>query len=257
VAAHQAGLALQPPRLEVRDRAAGWRTLVDDIGVPVGRPQTIVVDLDRRLLAGPAPTEVRIVTNMRIYWDEILVGTPVDARHVTVGRLDPSTARLRWRGFSLEVSPDGRQPTVYDYDRVTTESPWKTPPGRYTREGDVRPLLTRVDDAFVVARPGDEIALSFDASQIGALPAGSTRTFLLFADGFSKEMDINSASPDRVDPLPFHAMTHYPYAQPEHYPDSPALRRYQREYNTRVVVAPVPPLDLANGRIGAGAGTRP
>jgi hypothetical protein len=257
VAAHQAGLALQPPRLEVRDRAAGWRTLVDDIGVPVGRPQTIVVDLDRRLLAGPAPTEVRIVTNMRIYWDEILVGTPADARHVTVGRLDASTARLRWRGFSLEVSPDGRQPTVYDYDRVTTESPWKTPPGRYTREGDVRPLLTRVDDAFVVARPGDEIALSFDASQIGALPAGSARTFLLFADGFSKEMDINSASPDRVDPLPFHAMTHYPYAQPEHYPDSPALRRYQREYNTRVVVAPVPPLDLANGRIGAGAGTRP
>ena len=39
VAAQQAGLALQPPRLEVRDRGA-WRTIVDNIGVPVGRPQT-------------------------------------------------------------------------------------------------------------------------------------------------------------------------------------------------------------------------
>ena len=72
--------------------------------------------------------------------------------------MDPSIARLRWRGFSLERSPDGRQPTGYDYDRVTIESPWKTPPGQYTREGDVRPLLTGVDDQFVIARPGDEIA---------------------------------------------------------------------------------------------------
>ena len=36
------------------------------------------------------------------------------------------------------------------------------------------------------------------------------RTFLLYADGFSKEMDINSASPDAVGPLPFHGMTALP-----------------------------------------------
>jgi len=30
-------------------------------------------------------------------------------------------------------------------------------PGRYTREGDVRELLLRPDDMFVVARPGDDI----------------------------------------------------------------------------------------------------
>src|SRR5262249_34416053 len=142
--------------------------------------------------------------------------------------------------------------TMFDYDRVTTDSPWKTPPGRYTREGDVLPLLTRVDDRFVIARPGDEIALSFDGRLAGALPAGMTRTFLLYADGFSKEMDVNSPSPDRVDPLPFHAMTRYPYGPREQYPDTAGTRRYQRDYNTRVVVAPLPPLDLldahADGR---------
>ena len=49
---------------------------------------------------------------------------------------------------------------------------------------------------FVIAKPGDEIALAFDAPRLPPLPDGWTRTFLLLADGFSKEMDINSASPD-------------------------------------------------------------
>ena len=43
---------------------------------------------------------------------------------------------------------------------------------------------------FVVSRAGDEIALSFDAAALPALPDGWTRTFLLYADGFSKEMNL-------------------------------------------------------------------
>ena len=59
-------------------------------------------------------------------------------------RLDPSVADLRWRGFSLEHSPDGRQPMSYDYKKVSFTSPWKVMTGRYTREGDVRELLLEV-----------------------------------------------------------------------------------------------------------------
>ena len=241
VAARQAGLQLQPPRLEARDSAGQWRTIVDDIGIPVGRPQTIVVDLGSRLAGGAA--DVRIVTNMRIYWDQILVGRSVPLDDVKIDRLEAASATLRWRGFSEEVRPDGREPAGYDYERVTGESPWKVMTGRYTREGDVLPLLSRVDDEFVVSRPGDEIALSFEAGRFGGVPPGRTRTFLLYADGFSKEMDVNSASPDRVEPLPFHAMSRYPYPPTERYPDTPAHRKYLSTYNTRVVPAPLPSLE--------------
>src|SRR5262249_53298845 len=193
-----------------------------------------------RWVEGGAMPEVRIVTNMRIYWDQILVAKPAPVGTITIARLDPVAALLRWRGFSAEIKPDGREPASYDYDRVTSESPWKTMPGRYTREGDVLPLVSAVDDQFVVSRPGDEVAVSFDATRPGPVAHGSKRTFFLYADGFSKEMDVNSASPDRVDPLPFHAMTHYPYAWPEHYPDTTALERYRSDYNTRIVAAPFP-----------------
>src|SRR5262249_39365399 len=97
---------------------------------------------------------------------------------------------------------------------------------------------------------GDEIALTF-AAPTRALPPGWRQTFLLIADGFSKEMDINSASPDRVEPLPFHRMTRYPYGRNERYPDTPAYERYRAQYNTRVVALPWSSLsawrDLARG----------
>jgi tetratricopeptide (TPR) repeat protein len=233
VAAHQSGLALKPPALQVKDARGRWKTVIADIGIPVGRPQTLVVDLKGILLAGS--TEVRIVTNMRIYWDQILVAEEAQDAGVEIKRLDAATAELRWRGFSAEVTPDGREPFLYDYNRVSLSSPWKVMPGRYTREGDVRELLVKSDDMFVVSRPGDEIALSFDANALGQLPAGWKRTFLLYADGFTKEMDINSASPDQVEPLPFHAMSRYPYSEPEKYPMTRARRRYIERYNTRVV----------------------
>jgi len=234
VAASHAGRSLTPPRLEVQDASGGWHTAIEDIGIPVGRPQTVVVDLRGTVPAGTHV--VRISTNMRIYWDQILVDASGQTFPTRLTRLDPIVAHLAWRGFSAEVTPDGREPYGYDYARVTSVSPWKQMTGRYTREGDVRALLRRVDDQFVLSRPGDEIALSFDAAALPPLAAGLARTFLLYADGYSKEMDLNSASPDTVEPLPFHGMTRYPYAAPEHYPRTPDHDAYIEAYNTRWIV---------------------
>lgn len=233
VAASQMGLAMAPPRIEVRDASGQWQVANPEIGFPVGRPQTVTVDLRGKFLS--ESREVRIVTNMRIYWDQALVGESVDRAQARLRWLRPLSADLHWRGFSAEVMPDGKEPIVYDYDRVSPGTPWKLFPGRYTREGDVRALVGRTDDMFVISRTGDEISLSFDAQSLGRVRPGWTRTFLLYADGFSKEMDINSGSPDYVAPLPFHKMTVYPYGDEQSYPDTPAHRAYRERYNTRIV----------------------
>ena len=210
VAAHQAGLRMVPPRLEVEQADGTWRTAVEDIGIPVGRPQTLVVDLAGKLTAA---RRVRIVTTMRVYWDQAVAAAPATALALEPQAVAVQAATLGERGFSTETSPDGREPWSYDYARVSFLSPWKTMPGRYTRTGDVRPLLAAADDSFVVSKPGDEVALSFDARALPPLRPGWARTFLVHGDGFSKEMDINSASPDVVLPLPYHGMKQYPYAE--------------------------------------------
>ena len=246
VAAIQSGKEMQPPSLQVRDRRDRWRTVIKDIGIPVGRPQTVTVDLTGKFLS--ASREVRIVTNMRVYWDQILVDRSARDAPTQIVRLDPIQANLHWRGFSAEGSPDNLEPYGYDYRNVSFTSPWKTMTGHYTREGDVRELLLYSDDMFVVSRPGDEISLSFNAASLPPVPKGWTRTFLLYADGFSKEMDINSASPDQVAPLPFHGMSRYPYRWPEHYPRDAKHSEYLDKYNTRVVTNQIPKLDAVGDK---------
>jgi len=241
VAAAQAGLAHISPALDVKDSKGRWRRAIEDIGLPVGRPQTVPVDLSRVLR--PGEHVVRIVTTMRVYWDRIAVARAAPTESLTTVTLDPARAELRVRGFSRELRPEGTEPVIYDYDEVSAHSPWKAMTGRYTREGDVRELVTKADDMFVVAAPGDEVALEFPAQGLPPLPEGWTRTFLLFADGYSKEMDINSATPDHVEPLPFHRMSAYPYPPTERYPETPEHRRYQETFNTRVVRKSVPVLE--------------
>jgi hypothetical protein len=241
LAASQMELGLIPPRLEVETTPGRWDLAVADVGIPVGRPQTVIVDL-APLALGPT-ARVRLLTNMRVYWDRIAVGEAVPDLVGEPLTLEPVVARLSERGFSAESFVDGKGPLSFEYARVGWASPWKVMPGRYTREGDVRELLETTDDLFVVSKPGDAIALSFEA--LPPARAGRERTFLLLGDGFSKEMDINSSSPDIVLPLPYHGMASYPY------PESERPRRLSRQdalqarYDTRVVARPLVPLELA------------
>jgi hypothetical protein len=158
--------------------------------------------------------------------------------------LEPAAAELRERGFSAEASPDGREPWVFDYARASWRSPWKTLPGRYTREGDVRTLVGASDDRFVISKPGDELALRFDARGLGGVRPGHARTFLLDGTGYSKEMDINSASPDVVLPLPYRGMPSYPYAEADVPPEVRRAFDRQADWHSRVVLRPIVPIEL-------------
>jgi hypothetical protein len=82
------------------------------------------------------------------------------------------------------------------------------------------------------------VAVAFDASTLPPIPPGRRRTYLLHATGYSKEMDLHSASPDEAAPIPFRAMSRYPYAWPEAYPHGADIDRF----HTRVVSRPLPSL---------------
>jgi hypothetical protein len=119
---------------------------------------------------------------------------------------------------------------------------WNPTPGLYTRYGDVRGLLAALDDRFLIMGAGDEVALRFSAAGLPALPAGWRRDFLLFVDGWAKENDANTAFGHSVEPLPFHAMSAYPYGPDESYPNDPAYQQYRRQYNNRRALRLIRPL---------------
>jgi hypothetical protein len=50
-----------------------------------------------------------------------------------------------------------------------------------------------------------------------------------------KDGDLNTAYGNTVLPLPFHGMKSYPPAVEDRYPVDPELKKYNEEYNTRLV----------------------
>lgn len=227
LAAAQSGRSLFMPYLQVKNARGEWQTVIDSIGIAVGRPQTLTVDLTGKFLS--PSREVRIVTNFKTYWDKTAVDTSEAAGDLPTIEMAPSRANLRERGYSEEMNFRGM--LVPNYEKVSFDNRWKQFSGRFTRLGDVRSLLAEIDDIFVISKTGDEFVLSFP--ELPAPPKGKTYTFMLFADGYSKEMDINSGSPDAVFPLPFKKMTTYPYGPAERHPMTEEQTKIYDETLTR------------------------
>ena len=234
------------PYIQVKNRAGKWQTVVEDMGIPSGKPKTIVVDLTGKFLS--SSRQVRIVTNLCVYWDEIFLLESAAAPPVRLTPLNASAADLHFRGFSRPVIDPARQrPEKFLYGQVSPVSNWNPTQGAYTRYGDVRPLVTDIDDRLVIMGSGDELMLNFPASNLPALPAGWSRDFLLLVDGWAKDADANTAFSQSVLPLPFHAMSAYPYKASEHFPADPIHARYVRDYLTRPALRLIRPLAPASG----------
>ena len=237
LSASQAGEKLVLPYVQVVNARGEWETVVPQMGFPAGLPKTMTVDLTGKFITNDH--RIRIVTGMRIYWDQILVDTFSEGAPIKVTTLDPVSANLHWRGFPREYSPDGRMPLIYDYRIIEPAAPWKAHQGSYTRFGDVRELLLATDDMYVITRNGDEMQVDFNARRLPVLPSGWKRTYLVFADGFGKDMDINSARPETIGELPFHGMKSYPWSKSDHYPMTKRHLEYLEKYNTRIVGEPL------------------
>lgn len=232
-AASQSRLAWEPIRVEAEQPDGRWTTLVADAGAPGGTARIMTIDLGGRWTAGTR--RLRLTTNLELFYDQAFLARPVavaDA-HADVHSVPLRTAVLGRSGFAREVSPDGHEPTIYDYDQRDATLPFRTLRGAYTRFGAVEELLAEFDDRYVVMGPGDEIALSFDADALPPVAAGQARSFILVSHAYCKDMDRYTATPQTVEPLPFRGMSGYPYPATERYPDTPATRDFRARYNTR------------------------
>jgi hypothetical protein len=231
-AAHQAGVEAVVPWLEAQTADGTWKRVRDDIGFPAGLYRTMTADLTGALPAGTR--RLRIWTNLKVYWDEILIDTTpagsVPMRTTVAPLVD---AALSFHGFPKDSSGTIAADLRYSYDRVSRYGPWSRHLGFYTRYGDVRPLVERVDDRFVIFGAGEEVSLDFDAGALPPVPAGWTRDYLFYANGYVKDMDFYGAYAQTVAPLPFAAMKTYPYASDVRYPR--ANSEYLLEWNTREV----------------------
>jgi Flp pilus assembly protein TadD len=236
-AAWQAGIAPVAPYVEAQLPNGSWQRIIDDMGFPAGLPRTIVVDLTGKLPTGSR--RIRIVTNLQIYWDQILVDDgaklakmSTDAK-IQQTELPLTNASLAFRGYPQQIDGITRGDLNYDYQKMSRTGPFVPQRGAYTHYGDVTPLLQHIDDEYVIFGTGEDIDLEFDAAAQPALPAGWVRDYFFYANGFVKDMDFYEAFPFTVDTMPFHAMSGYPYKSKEHYPDDAKHIAYQLEWNDR------------------------
>jgi hypothetical protein len=230
-AAAQAGVTWQPLKIERQTEDGRWETIVPDAGAPGGMGRTIVIDLTGKLPADRCV--LRISTNLEIYYDQAFIAADRGPGGLAIRSLPLAGANLHRLGFPMEYSPDGNHPTIYTYDVIEPTSSFKIPRGSYTRYGPVEPLLAEFDDRYVILGTGDEIAVSFDARALPPPAEGLVRSFILVSWAYCKDMDLYTAEPDTVEPLPFGSMSTYPPGPDEHYPDDDESRRWRREFNSR------------------------
>jgi tetratricopeptide (TPR) repeat protein len=229
-AAWKAGIKPISPYVEAQLPDGTWQRIADDVGFPAGLERTIVVDLSGKLPVGARL--IRLVTNLEIYWDQVLIDNNAEAESRTA-EIPLSLATLHFRGYPKQMEGESPGDLDYDYDRVSLTGPFQHQRGNYTRMGDVTELLKSIDDRSVIFGSGEEIAAEFDATKLLPLPAHWKRDYFFYANGFVKDMDWWDASPFTVAQLPFHAMSAYPYPAGEKFPDDASAFEYQLNWNDR------------------------
>jgi Tfp pilus assembly protein PilF len=229
----------KPLSLEIPDGRGGWQVVRANMGFPAGRKKTCLFDLTDLFKAG-IPRRLRLRTNLEIYWDQLewAVGIPNTTLKIT--RLNPEMADLHYRGYSVINQKDDSSPEVPDYNRLSSSKQiWRDLIGYYTRFGDVRELLLRADDRYVIMNAGDE--LSFRFAEQAPPPQGWVRDYVIVGDGWIKDGDYNSTFSKTVLPLPYHAKNQY-ITPPGKLEDEVVYRQHPedwRNYHTRYVTSDI------------------
>ncbi len=228
--AWQAGVKPVSPYAEAQMPDGSWKRIADDVGFPAGLERTIVVDLTGKLPAGAR--KIRLMTNLEIYWDQVLIDNDADAQAQTT-EVPLALATLDFRGYPKQIEGASVGDLDYDYDRVSLTGPFQHQRGNYTHMGDVTALVKGIDDRYAIFGSGEEIAAEFNVAKLPAVPAHWKRDYFFYANGYVKDMDWWDASPFTVAQLPFHKMSTYPYPPNEKFPDDAQGLEYQLNWNDR------------------------
>jgi hypothetical protein len=223
------------PVLEVPDGKGGWKVARENIGYPAGKNKTILIRLDG--VDGPGvPRRFRLRTNMEIYWDALQIARGRDDVPRQPHDLALQSAHLEFRGILDMTRANASSPELPHYDRVAyLGQPWRNLIGYYTRYGDVRELLEKSDDRYVILTAGDEMTLRFAVPP--GPPPGWKRDFVWKCDGWTKDGDLNTRFGKTVLPLPAHDLKTY-NRPPGRLEDDPVYRRHANDwevYHTRYV----------------------
>jgi hypothetical protein len=224
--------------LEAQDANGRWRVVSPDLGFPAGKNKTVLIDLS----AIGSARRIRLRTNLEVYWDSLALADDASGATIAPVRIQPSTAELRYRGFSKTEYARHDVPETPKYDEIANVGQrWRDLAGYYTRYGDVRELLSTIDDRYVIMNAGDEIRFTFSEPVTPKRPQGAKadrRDFVLIGDGWVKDGDYNTTASKTVGPLPRHGHPEYSVGKSDEIEDDPVFKAHPQDwqqYHTRFV----------------------
>ena len=202
-AAWQANASYNAATLSFKLPNGQWEVLYDQFGYPAGMPRQMTLPLKG---LPPGVTQLKLSSNMEIYWDRIQLAytSPIESDTnqslVEVNAIQLANAEALETGFALRTTGKQRLPH-YDYDKSAPLWDTRHPSGFYTRFGEVTELLERQDSALAIIGPGEGVRIKFPEVST-PVKQGWKRFFVLKAKGWVKDMDMYTKDGETVAPLP-------------------------------------------------------
>jgi hypothetical protein len=214
------GIEITPASyMEVKAANGTWIRAPQDKQIPIPsdyNARTFTVDLTGLFPADVSDYQIRLTNSWNVTYDYIAIDTTAQ-QYMNIQTLTPTSAVLS-----------------QFWDTPSTAS------GAFTRYGDVTALVQNADDMFVVGRQSDQVNMQFSTANLTAPEQGMERDYFFAVACWFKDppgawgYGFNFT----VDPMPFMAMSGFPYPSTESYPTDAAHLAYVQQYNTRIITAP-------------------
>ncbi len=219
--------------IETPDGAGGWKERVV-AGKSASDARTWILDLAGVLEKGQG--RMRITLAHQPSTLDVLDAVRLDDSEpvpVTLTPVQPRVAELSFEG-AAQVTAATLDRRIQAKDLKRPVDPDALLTGDYTKFGDVRPLLAKADDRFVLMSQGDALYLEFEAPP--QAPKTTRRAFLQADVFYTLKFHPFGQLTDTLEPLPFHGMKTYPYPAEEWpYRGDEDYARYRAEWNTRKI----------------------